>query len=105
MNEILTHKEEMEKQINEALEYNNKLRIGNASAASLSYETHSEAIYTNRLLDFDNLPKPKNSDDYYDQSNNIISNEFSESLQINISQLNINDEQIDEDKKEMEMSP
>ncbi|CAB4474549.1 unnamed protein product, partial [Rhizophagus irregularis] len=56
----------------------------------MSYETHSEAIYTSRILNFNNLPEPKNSDDYYKQTDNIISGEFSESLQIDISQLNIN---------------
>jgi serine/threonine protein kinase len=43
----------------------------------LSYKTHSEAIYTSRLLDFNSLPEPKNSDDYYEQNDNIISTEFS----------------------------
>jgi hypothetical protein len=38
----------------------------------ISYETHSEAIYTSRLLNFSNLPEPKNSDDYYKQNDNII---------------------------------
>ncbi|PKB93434.1 hypothetical protein RhiirA5_441295, partial [Rhizophagus irregularis] len=56
----------------------------------LSYKTHSEAIYTSRLLNFNNLPKPKNSDYYYEQNDNIISEEFSESLQLRFSQLNIN---------------
>ncbi|GBB83746.1 hypothetical protein RclHR1_10410006 [Rhizophagus clarus] len=56
----------------------------------LSYKTHSEAIYTSRLFDFNNLPEPKNSDDYYKHADNIISLEFSASLQIDISQLNIN---------------
>jgi predicted transcriptional regulator len=43
-------------------------------AISLSYETHSVAIYTSRLLSFNNLPEPKNSDDYYDdQYDNLIS--------------------------------
>ncbi|CAB4481818.1 unnamed protein product [Rhizophagus irregularis] len=59
---------------------------------SSSYETHSEAIYTSRLLDFDNLPEPKNSDDYYKENDNIVSVETLESLQIDISKLkNIND--------------
>jgi hypothetical protein len=45
---------------------------------SLGYETHSEAIYTSRLLNFNNLPEPKNSDNYYDEQNdNIISKEYS----------------------------
>ncbi|CAB4392508.1 unnamed protein product [Rhizophagus irregularis] len=61
-----------------------------STSLGLSYKTHSEAIYTSRLLDFNNLPEPKNSDDYYEQNDNIISIKFSESLQIDISQLNIN---------------
>uniref|UniRef100_U9SYD0 Uncharacterized protein n=1 Tax=Rhizophagus irregularis (strain DAOM 181602 / DAOM 197198 / MUCL 43194) TaxID=747089 RepID=U9SYD0_RHIID len=63
------------------------------STNRLTYETHSEAVYTSRLLNFDKLPEPKNSDDYYDERNdNIISENFSESLQINnISQLKISD--------------
>ncbi|CAB4446505.1 unnamed protein product [Rhizophagus irregularis] len=60
------------------------------SFESSSYNTHSEASYTSRLLDFNNLPEPKNSDDYYEQNDNIISKEYSESLQLNLSQLNIN---------------
>jgi hypothetical protein len=43
----------------------------------MSYETHSEAVYTSRLLNFSNLPEPKNSDDYYEENNNIISMEAS----------------------------
>jgi hypothetical protein len=38
----------------------------------ISYKTHSEAIYTSRLLNFNDLPEPKNSD-YYKQDDNIIS--------------------------------
>ncbi|CAB4389141.1 unnamed protein product [Rhizophagus irregularis] len=37
--------------------------------------------YESRLLNFNNLPEPKNSDDYYEQNDNIISKEFSESLE------------------------
>ncbi|PKC55182.1 kinase-like protein [Rhizophagus irregularis] len=55
-----------------------------------------------RLLNFNNLPEPKNSDDYYDDRNdNIISEKFSESLQIDISQLKISD--ADETKSVEEM--
>jgi serine/threonine protein kinase len=43
------------------------------SGRGILYETHSEAVYTSRLLNFDNLPESKNSDDYYDNSDNIIS--------------------------------
>ncbi|GBB88559.1 hypothetical protein RclHR1_01510010 [Rhizophagus clarus] len=67
----------------------------------ISYKTHSEAIYTKRLLNFKNLPEPKNSDDYYEQGNNIISVESSVSLsslslQIDVSKLNINDNNLAE---------
>ncbi|GBB97826.1 hypothetical protein RclHR1_03080015 [Rhizophagus clarus] len=60
------------------------------SAIFIVLGAHSEAIYTSRLLDFNNLPEPKNSDDYYEQDDIIISKEFSDSLQIDISQLNFN---------------
>ena len=58
---------ELKKQIKEAEEINN-LSTNSAippTSLALSYETHSEAIYTSRLLNFNNLPEPKNSDDYY----------------------------------------
>ncbi|RIA81734.1 kinase-like domain-containing protein [Glomus cerebriforme] len=52
-----------------------------------------------RFLNFNNLPEPKNSDDYYEQYENIISAEYSENLQIDISQLKINvDDQNNESK-------
>ncbi|CAB4437981.1 unnamed protein product [Rhizophagus irregularis] len=84
----------LKKQIKEAEEINNSLPTSSIPSTNLglTYETHSEAVYTSRLLNFNNLPEPKNSDDYYDErNNNIISEKFSESLQINISQLKIND--------------
>ncbi|CAB4446052.1 unnamed protein product [Rhizophagus irregularis] len=84
---------ELRAQIKEADELNNNSpssSILTSTNLGISYNTHSEAIYTSRLLDFNNLPVPKNSDDYYEQNNNIISEKFSESLQIDISQLNIN---------------
>jgi serine/threonine protein kinase len=58
-------------------EVNDNLPIGNISLASSFYETHSEAIYISRLLEFNNLPEPKNSDDYYEHDDNIISTKFS----------------------------
>ncbi|GET02638.1 kinase-like domain-containing protein [Rhizophagus clarus] len=81
------------KQIEEAERTNNKLQTGSTLLTSLgiSYETHSGAIYTSRLLNFDNLPQPKNSYDYYEVNDNIISMKFSESLQIDIFKLNNND--------------
>ncbi|CAG8824702.1 12474_t:CDS:2, partial [Dentiscutata erythropus] len=30
------------------------------NATLMNYKTHSQAIYTSRLLNFSNLPKPKN---------------------------------------------
>jgi serine/threonine protein kinase len=64
---------ELTKQIKAADEINKNLPTN-----SLSYETHTEAIYTSRLLNFNNLPEPKNSDDYYDEQNdNTISTKFS----------------------------
>ncbi|CAB5315269.1 unnamed protein product [Rhizophagus irregularis] len=95
---------ELQKQIKEAEEFNNSLPTSSIPSTNLglTYETHSEAVYTSRLLNFNNLPEPKNSDDYYDERNdNIISEKFSESLQINISQLKISD--ADETKSVEEM--
>ncbi|GES93623.1 kinase-like domain-containing protein [Rhizophagus clarus] len=72
----------LQKQVDEKI--NDNLPISNNSLTSSLYTIHSEAIYTSRSLDFlDNLPEPKNSDDYYEQNDNIISNEFSESLKFN----------------------
>ncbi len=70
---------ELKKQIKEAEEINNLSTnsIISSTSLALSYETHSEAIYTSRLLDFNNLPEPKNSDDYYERNDNIISEEYS----------------------------
>jgi serine/threonine protein kinase len=66
-------------QIKEAENINNSLPTGSEFSISLgiSCNTHSEAIYTSRLLDFSNLPEPKNSDDYYEENDNIISMEAS----------------------------
>jgi serine/threonine protein kinase len=66
---------EIQKQIEEAEKVNNLL-TSNAFSINLD-ETHSKAIYTSRLLNFNNLPEPRNSDDYYEQDYNIISKEFS----------------------------
>ena len=71
----------MKKQIKEAEEINNNLSTNiNAilpTSIALSYETHSEAIYTSRLLNFNDLSEPKNSDDDYKRHDNIISEEYS----------------------------
>ncbi|CAB4410224.1 unnamed protein product [Rhizophagus irregularis] len=87
-------------QIKEAEEINNSLTTDNITSTNLalSYETHSKAIYTSRLLDFNNLPEPKNSDDYYEQYDNISSIKYpvylqtSQSLPIlDITKLKMND--------------
>ena len=46
------------------------------TSLALSYETHSEAIYTSRLLDLNNLSEPKDSDDYYKRKDNGIFRTF-----------------------------
>ncbi|GBC54436.1 kinase-like domain-containing protein [Rhizophagus irregularis DAOM 181602=DAOM 197198] len=64
---------EITKQIDEANKINYKLssltvQTTSSSTSTLSYTTHPQAIYTSRLLDFKNLPKPKNDDDNNDNS-------------------------------------
>ena len=56
---------EISKQIKEADEFNKKqLALTNSSNdTELMYVTHTQAIYTSRLLNFKNLPEPKNVDD------------------------------------------
>ena len=53
------------KQIKEADKFNKKQpTLTNAlSNTELTYTTHPQAIYTSRLLNFKNLPEPKNADD------------------------------------------
>ncbi|POG81799.1 hypothetical protein GLOIN_2v1505352, partial [Rhizophagus irregularis DAOM 181602=DAOM 197198] len=70
---------ELQAQIKEADEINNNSPNSDITSNNLgiSYNTHSEATYTSKLLNPDKLPEPKNSDGYYDQNDNIISKEFS----------------------------
>ncbi|RIA81028.1 hypothetical protein C1645_837658, partial [Glomus cerebriforme] len=49
--------------------------------SKLTYTTHSQAIYTSRLLNFNNLPEPKNADSEEEYSNSTI---------IDFTKLNIN---------------
>ncbi|GBC05952.1 hypothetical protein RclHR1_06520008 [Rhizophagus clarus] len=83
---------ELNKQIIETENVNKNSSINSISSTSLglSYKTHPKAYYTSRLLNFNNLPEPKNSYDYYEKNDDIISKEFLESLQIDIYQLNMN---------------
>ena len=50
-------------QVKEANEMNKNLPSLSSTTGTLSYTTHPQAIYTSRLLDFKNLPEPKNSDE------------------------------------------
>jgi hypothetical protein len=70
---------QLQEQVKEADKINSDSLCSNiiSTDLGLSYKTHSEAIYTSRLLDFDNLPEPRNSYDYYEQNDNIVSTEFS----------------------------
>ncbi|UZO01331.1 uncharacterized protein OCT59_012432 [Rhizophagus irregularis] len=92
--------EELQKQIKEAEQINNNIStcIKPSTSLGISYKTHSGAsIYTSRLLNYNNLPEPKNSYDYYDERNdNIISIKASASLSlhIDISQSKINDNNL-----------
>ena len=54
----------LNEQIKEADEINEKLLALTATSSTgiLSYTTHAQAVYTSRLLDFKNLPEPKNAD-------------------------------------------
>ncbi|CAB4426939.1 unnamed protein product [Rhizophagus irregularis] len=46
------------------------------NGTTLSYTTNPQAVYTSRLLDFKNLPEPKNAID-----NKVDVGEYSESLE------------------------
>ncbi|GBC03025.1 hypothetical protein RclHR1_04940005 [Rhizophagus clarus] len=87
------------KQIEEADEINKKLsstvRLPLSTNNTLSYMTHPQAVYTSRLLDFKNLPVPKNADN----NNELHVTEYPESLImdftkhcINLKNANNNDE-------------
>ena len=60
------------KQIKEADEINKRLPSEASSTNVLSYSTHPQAVYTSKLLDFKNLPEPKNveNDSLEDYSGN-----------------------------------
>src|ERR1700728_3897009 len=53
---------EIYKQAEEADEVNKNLPSSSSLTGTLSYATHPQAIYTSRLLNFKNLPEPKNED-------------------------------------------
>lgn len=53
-------------QIND-VEVFNKALFSSKPTDPLSYKVHPQAIYTSRLLDFENLPEPKNADGSFDK--------------------------------------
>ncbi|CAB4379595.1 unnamed protein product [Rhizophagus irregularis] len=89
-------------QIKEAEIINNGTLVSAISTnLGISFKIHSVAFYTSRLLNFNNLPVPKNTDDYYKDNDDIISIKSSDSLLIDISQLKklkINDNNLPEQK-------
>ncbi|GET02602.1 kinase-like domain-containing protein [Rhizophagus clarus] len=79
------------KQAKEADEINKKslsstVQPALSSTGALSYTTHPQAVYTSRLLDFKNLPEPKNAEN----NDDLFEKEYSESLRINFTNLDIN---------------
>ncbi|GET02601.1 kinase-like domain-containing protein [Rhizophagus clarus] len=69
------------KQTEEADEINKKSLFSTiqsplSSTDALLYTTHPQAVYTSRLLDFKNLPEPKNTDN----NDGLFENGYSESL-------------------------
>ncbi|UZO22855.1 uncharacterized protein OCT59_015204 [Rhizophagus irregularis] len=71
---------EINKQIEESDKINEKLTSSSLlyTGNTLSYTTNPQAVYTSRLLDFKNLPEPKNSVDNKDDDNSF---EYSESME------------------------
>ncbi|RGB38557.1 kinase-like domain-containing protein [Rhizophagus diaphanus] len=71
---------EIKKQVEEVDKINEKLSSSSLSQAgtSLSYTTNPQAVYTSRLLDFKNLPEPKNAtdDNSFEYSESIESIDF-----------------------------
>ncbi|EXX60084.1 Cdc15p [Rhizophagus irregularis DAOM 197198w] len=59
---------EIDKQVEETYKINEKLTSSSLlyTGPTLSYTTNPQAVYTSRLLDFKNLPEPKNAIDYKD---------------------------------------
>jgi serine/threonine protein kinase len=64
---------EIKKQVEEAEKINEKLTSSSSlyTGTILSYTTNPQAVYTSRLLDFKNLPEPKNAIDSKDDNNSF----------------------------------
>ncbi|RGB43445.1 kinase-like domain-containing protein [Rhizophagus diaphanus] len=72
---------EINKQIEEADKINETLTSSSSlnTGPTLSYTTNPQAVYTSRLLNFKNLPEPKNAVDNKDNDNSF--REYSESIE------------------------
>ncbi|RIA98335.1 kinase-like domain-containing protein [Glomus cerebriforme] len=71
-NEIDDEDSEIYKQSVEADEINKKqASITKLDNSKLTYTTHHQAIYTSRLLNFNNLPEPKNAESEEEYSKNV----------------------------------
>ncbi|POG81755.1 kinase-like domain-containing protein [Rhizophagus irregularis DAOM 181602=DAOM 197198] len=72
----------------------NKLKNRTNENKSKNLQTHPQAIYTSRLLNFENLPEPVNSTDYSSSYQEIISsssaNPISECLDCELNELDLN---------------
>ncbi|GBB94638.1 hypothetical protein RclHR1_23950003 [Rhizophagus clarus] len=66
---------ELIKQIEEIENFN----CSSTTKNLLTNKSHPGAIYTSRLLNFNNLPEPKNSDDYFSNYDDISSVEYPKS--------------------------
>ncbi|UZO22881.1 uncharacterized protein OCT59_015230 [Rhizophagus irregularis] len=78
---------EVEKQAEEADKINEKLTSTSLlyNGTTISYTTNPQAVYMSRLLDFKNLPEPKNAID-----NKADIGEYSESIEaIDFTNLNL----------------
>ncbi|CAB4404374.1 unnamed protein product [Rhizophagus irregularis] len=75
-------------QVKEADDINKKLSFSSplTSTGTISYTTHPQAVYTSKLLDFKNLPEPKNADN----NNDLLGIEYSDSLKMDFTKLDIN---------------
>ncbi|EXX64131.1 kinase-like domain-containing protein [Rhizophagus irregularis DAOM 181602=DAOM 197198] len=64
---------EIKKQVEEAERINEKITSTSLpyNGTTLSYTTNPQAVYTSRLLNFKNLPEPKNAIDNKDDNNSI----------------------------------
>jgi hypothetical protein len=64
---------EINKQVKEAEKINEKLTSSSSlyTGTTLSYFTNPQAIYTRRLLDFKDLPEPKNAIDNKDNDDSF----------------------------------